>query len=159
MKFIALTHGQVATVDDEDVESLLAFRWTAMRSDRANGHARWYAVTNTSGRLVYLHRLLLGEPKGITVDHINADTLDNRRQNLRLASRLEQSRNCTSKGGRSRFKGVSLHESGMWRAEIRRKGQKRIVKYAHGEDTAALIYNALATEHFGAFAKLNVVVP
>lgn len=155
MTQIQLSRGQFAIVDDDDVEWLSYFSWHVMPAVRPNGG--FYAATSVGNRTVYLHRLIMRAETGQTVDHINSDKLDCRRTNLRIATRTEQARNSIAKGGRSAFKGVSLHESGRWRAEIELPGRKRIVKYAGTEVDAARLYDDLAREHFGIFAKLNGV--
>ena len=155
MTKIRLTRGQTAIIDDADYDIVSKHEWYALPAVRALGG--FYAATSVRGRTVYMHRLLMAEPCALTVDHINGDKLDNRRSNLRTATRLEQARNSKAKGGRSCFKGVSLHESGLWRAELGLPNRKRIVKYASTETDAARLYNALAREHYGAFAKINEV--
>ena len=55
----------------------------------------------------YLHRIVVGNiPSGLEVDHINGNKLDNRIENLRICSRIQNSRNTSNRKGK--FKGVYL---------------------------------------------------
>lgn len=78
MKLIELNKGYSVKVDDADFDELSKTRWYANVSNR--GYV--YAVGQVSGKRHSMHRLLCGQP-GLVVDHINGDTLDNRRENLR----------------------------------------------------------------------------
>lgn len=93
MKTIPLTQGFVAVVDEEDYENLTQFEWQTKR-DRGTSYAR-RKTSRRDGRrkTVYMHRLILNAPPGVEVDHVNGDGLDNRRKNLRLATRELNNRN------------------------------------------------------------------
>ena len=105
-----------------------------------------------------MHALLLPLEKPLTPDHINGDGLDNRRSNLRPATPAQQMWN--KAGSRNGFKGVTwssesrLKAGGRWKAHIGVKG-RRITRWAKSEREAAEIYNALAREHFGEYARVN----
>lgn len=67
-----------------------------------------YAATKDGALNLRMHRLLMGDvPKGLEVDHINRDKLDNRRSNLRLVTHAENCRNVPSQGGSSQYRGVT----------------------------------------------------
>lgn len=93
---IKLTNQKEAIIDKEDYERVTQFKWCSNRSYKGNIYAvrseyknkRWDKPIK-----VYLHRFILNAPKGSLVDHINRDTLDNRKSNLRLASRLDNLKN------------------------------------------------------------------
>lgn len=93
--YVALNRGLEALVDAADLPAIRAFRWTA--SDRPGMPTPYVAAKslNAAGRstTVYLHRLVTGAPKGRTVDHLNHDTLDNRRSNLRVGGQRENTQN------------------------------------------------------------------
>ncbi len=100
-----------------------------------------------------MHRVILQPTDGKQTDHINHNTLDNRRQNLREATPLENSRNKKQGKGKSRYKGVSPVK-GRWIAQIGIGGQNYIGSYKTEID-AAKAYDAAAMKHFGEFARLN----
>lgn len=161
---IQLTRGKVAIVDDQDVWLIFIGKWHAVRHGKLT--ERWYASTTLKGKAVYMHRLILDAPKGLDIDHINGDGLDNRRENLRIATRSQNMRNAHTKPKRtktSQYKGVSwwkqpkIQAGGYWKAEIELPGRKRIVKYFHTEVEAARHYDQLAREHFGEHARINGV--
>jgi len=91
VKEIELTRDQVALVDDDDYPTLVKSSWYAL-----SRHNHWYAVTSSSKggpTTVYMHRVIMDAPKGMQVDHINHNGLDNRRRNLRLCTHAENLRN------------------------------------------------------------------
>lgn len=89
MKEIPLTQGKFAIVDDEDYEILSQHRWLF---NAKTGYAS--RSTYTPPRTVYMHRILLGvSDRGTDVDHINGDKLDNRKCNIRTATRSQNQQN------------------------------------------------------------------
>lgn len=90
MKQIKLTQGKVALVDDADYDWLNQWNWYAKRP-WYGGH--FYAARgprkNGKRTTVYMHRLITNCPRDYEVDHINADTLDNRRANLEIVTKKQ----------------------------------------------------------------------
>lgn len=144
-KLIPTTKGEFAKVDNEYFELLSKYNWTSR-----NG----YAFNTTLG---LMHRFIVKAPKGELVDHKDGDPLNNRRENLRIATSAENSYNKSpSKSGTSKYLGVSWdNERGKWISQI---GQYR-VNYFIGrfdtEEKAARAYDKKARELFGDFANLN----
>jgi hypothetical protein len=153
---IPLTRGYVAVVDASDYPALSQHKWCALKSGHTVYAVR--AVPKGSGRgMICMHRAILGLPLGRVpmVDHINGNGLDNRRANLRLASRSDNGANRRKFAiGASRFKGVTL-KRGRWCAAIRRLGKAHHIGYYGTEEEAARAYDAAARERFGNFALLN----
>jgi len=88
LKEILLTQGQVAIVDDEDFEWLNQYNWCASWDNNIKG---FYATRHTpmvNGRrtVTSMHRTLMNHPRDKQVDHINHDSLDNRKSNLRVVT-------------------------------------------------------------------------
>jgi hypothetical protein len=153
MKKIALTDGSVTLVDDEDFDFLSQWNW--MR--HTAGYA--YAWEPALKKLVYMHRVILNPPPHLHVDHINRDRLDNRRSNLRPATRVENMMNSEiRREGTSKYRGVSWDaERGKWFASIRiNKRSKNLGRYS-SESEAAEAYNRAALQHYGDFAPFNLV--
>ncbi len=147
---IPLTQGKIAIVDSSDYERLAQFRWFAERRKNTYYASRNYVRSDGKRRVLRMHCAILGEP---LVDHRNGDGLDNRRSNLRPASRQENGANAVrSSRNASGFKGVSWHkQTGKWRAYI---GNKSLGLYDDPCE-AARAYDAAAKKQFGEFAKVN----
>jgi hypothetical protein len=152
-KRIKLTWGKWAIVDAEDYGRLSQYRWCAVEEGR-----NWYARTfRRDGWPLAMHRLILDAPKGLFVDHIDHNGLDNRRENLRLCTRLENLRNARpSRGGSSKYKGVNWCKiRKKFRARITHNKKRIYLGYFENEIDAAKAYDKKAVELFGEFAYLN----
>lgn len=148
--FIPLSHGKWAQVSLEDSARVAEFKWTYGEHNGAG-----YAY-KTGG--LRLHRFLCGAKPGEEVDHVNGDPLDNRRENLRLCSREENSRNTRKwkSETHSRFKGVSrISGSKKWRAYISSGRKQLSLGSFDSEEAAAKAYDHKARELFGKFARPN----
>jgi hypothetical protein len=169
MKEIPLTRGYVALVDDEDYERLSKNKWYVVVSNPKTVPIIYAARSVHSPRSqgshmqqIWMHREVLGLPRTRTpeqADHRNGETLDNRRNNLRVATRSQNGGNRRKSGGCvSIFKGVDIFKpNGRWRAMIGRNGAKKHLGYFGTEKEAALAYNAAALARWGEFARLNEV--
>lgn len=107
-----------------------------------------------------MHRLILGAPAGIGVDHRNGDGRDNRRLNLRLATRTQNAQNRSKNRDKtsSRYKSVyARRRKGPWYAQIRIRGRNKHLGVFETEEEAALAYNRAAVEYFGEYARLNQI--
>jgi hypothetical protein len=110
-------------------------------------------------KAVHLHREIIGAPAGMYVDHINHNGLDNRRANLRLATRFQNARNRpkTNKATSSKYKGVSYRAGNdKWSATIFADGKNVHLGHFETEIEAARVYDDAAREHYGSFAALNL---
>ena len=153
MKVIELTQYKFALVDDADYDALAAVKWCAQK----DGHTT-YAVRNSEGRTVLMHRVITAAPQGVQVDHINGDGLDNRRDNLRLCTHAENLRNQRVKPHSSKYKGVYWDaRDGKWQAQIRIDGRKKNLGYFTSELDAGRAYDEAAVKYFGEFARKNVL--
>jgi len=85
---IPLTQDQYAIVDKDDYDRLNAYKWYAKWNDSTQSY---YACRNGDSVTIRMHREILGLHKGDEKhgDHINHDTLDNRRSNLRVLPHRE----------------------------------------------------------------------
>lgn len=94
-----------------------------------------YLVAGSNRKLV-LHRMLLGNPKGKVVDHINGDTLDNRLDNLRVATQQQNCFNRTKVNSSTGYKGVyKCNKTGKYKASITISGKyKYLGTYVNIED-------------------------
>jgi len=153
MKTIRTTNGYEVLIDDEDFERVSQHKWSALVIKKKQ---TLYIRTNINKKLVYLHRFILNAPDGLTVDHRNHDTLDNRRENLRLCTRAQN--NANKKTKRGKLKGVSFRADQPrkpFQSVIRSNGKLHHLGYYATEEEAARAYDAAAKKHFGEFAYLN----
>jgi hypothetical protein len=150
---LILTQGKVAIVDAADMPLVAGRKWSALRAK--NG--RWYAKAKCRDRYLYLHRVIAGAPEGFDVDHRDHDGLNNRRENLRVATRAQNNANQRKTRGRSRFKGVSPWEPDprKWVAQITEAGKRRSLGLFPSEEAAARAYDEAAFAFYGDFAALN----
>lgn len=94
MKTIPLTQGQFALVDDADYEWLSRWKWCVLFTDSVFYATRSRCLSDAPGsKTILMHREVLNAPDGFETDHINGDGLDNRRENLRLATHALNQRN------------------------------------------------------------------
>lgn len=154
---IPLTQGFVAIVDAADYEALAAFVWTASRNRSTIYAGRKARDDDGVRRTIKMHRVIMGPPPGLVVDHINGDGLDNRRANLRICTHSENQRNRRSaNGSSSQYLGVSwIAQRSKWQARIRYGGKQHHLGLYPSEIDAAKAYDAAAQKHFGQFANPN----
>ncbi|HMG65040.1 MAG TPA: hypothetical protein VK599_19005 [Streptosporangiaceae bacterium] len=153
--------GRAVLVDDEDHELVSRYRWHIFEVQfRPNGRPLGpYAVArvNDGGGMagqVRMHKLLTG---WTLTDHINHDGLDNRRENLRMASKSQNAQNSRPRlNVSSPYKGVSWSvRDGSWSADIVLNGRQRHLGLFSSELAAAYAYDAASRELFGEFACPN----
>ena len=157
---VPLTQGKIALIDVEDAPNVLPFKWHAVRPSFRYPDvyyaSRWTTDKESTKRIrLYLHRVLMDCPPGIEVDHIDGNTLDCRRHNMRHATKLQNNCNRSSHAdARSKYKGVSFI-NGVYRVVIAFSGAQRVVGEFNDEIEAALAYDDAAREVHGEFARLN----
>lgn len=88
--------------------------------DARKGNVPPYAHVSFKNRHTMIHHMLAGIPiNKRMVDHINHNSLDNRRSNLRVVTRSENGRNCKRKVGSSGYRGVLCQKNGKFTAIFR----------------------------------------
>ena len=114
-KEIPLTQGKVAIVDDADFDWLNQWKWHYA----AAGYAARAAGGRKNRHILYMHRLITDAPAEAHVDHRDHDGLNNRRNNLRIATPSQNRYNTRLSRGSSKYKGVRYSTRGkMWVAVI-----------------------------------------
>ena len=149
---VPLSRGFFATIQSIDLPLVGGYRWAAVPKENGMIYARAYAGGGRSGqRFVYMHRLLCEAP-GL-VDHANRDGLDNRRCNLRPATKSQNTANSTSRHALP--KGVSFDaKRGKFAAFIKGPSRKTIGlgRYPTAAEASAA-YMRAARRLFGEFAR------
>jgi len=152
--------GHFAIVDDEDFEELNQYRW---RANWCEGTKSFRATRDlpkdAKGKRysVFMHRHIMNPDSDLQIDHINHDTLDNRKCNLRIVTVSENAMNRKKRDDlSSKFKGVHWQRTRKkWRTRIKCKGIYISLGYFTDEIEAAKAYDIAARKHFGEFALLN----
>lgn len=127
-----------AIIDSADADLISQWRWGI-----ADGYAKRYAsrLSDQRGRGIFLHRELLGlvHGDGLEGDHINRNTLDNRRSNLRIVPKGAQPQNRTVRSGTtSKYRGVTWDRSKKrWCAQVGYQGRHIFVGRFDSEEEAA----------------------
>lgn len=140
-------------VDESDMEMLAAYRWRFV--------GRYIASTKRGASketTLLLHRVIMNAPKGVEVDHINGNPFDNRRCNLRFATRMQNEQNARkiSKPCTSRYKGIYWNKrKKRWHAQIRVNRVRVHLGMFKDEEVAARKYDEAARRYFGEYARCN----
>lgn len=123
-----------AIIDREDAERVSSYRWTS------NGkYIRMFNKTSP----IYLHRFILKYDGDLDIDHINGDRLDNRKENLRIISHIENTWNREEKSYR---KITDRPLKKPYYVRIQRKGQIAFQKYVATEEEAQELASAKRRE-------------
>ena len=146
-------------VSPEDAEKVLLHKWSFTNGPDGRDYVRSIDRSTRPPRQIKLHRYLLDAPEGMQVDHINGDPLDNRRENLRLATASQNQANRRKReAATSIYKGVSWHKkAGKWRATIGiGNGKQEHLGFYDDPKIAATAYDVRALQLWGAYASLNL---
>lgn len=149
--YVPLTQGHEAIIDAAYVPLVEGYNWCVLR-----GPYTAYAKRNgPAARSVFLHHVICPAAEGTVTDHIDGNGLNNRRENLRLATKAENGRNSRiRRRNKSGFKGVHLHkQSGKWRARIS-TGSKLVCLGLHETpEEAHAAYAKASIELHGEFSR------
>jgi len=157
---IPLTKGKSAIVDFEDYEYLRLWKWRSHGkgyASRANNFKDENEIWRS--RSLLMHRVIMKASGNAFVDHIDNDTLNNRKANLRFCSGSENAMNRGKLGSNtSGYKGVVWHKkAGKWRGKIGIRGKSIHLGLFETAIEAAKAYNTAAMKFHGPFAKLNKI--
>lgn len=161
---IQLSRGMITIVDDEDFERFGHLKWSVCASDKRALRRSYYAV-RTDHKVkpaahYRLHREIMNAPAGMFVDHIDGDSLNNTRANLRVCTPRENARNRNPHplgNGLRGFIRLPAYRSGgeRYRALITLDGKTYNLGVFPSQIDAARAYDAKAVELHGEFATLN----
>lgn len=163
MKHIQLTQNQVALVDDSDYAELSKHKWCASKNPNGDFYATRNVKINGKLHTIFMHREILGLEYGDPrhSNHKNHQTLDNRRDNIRICTRNQNQMNQKPRQNTtSKYKGVSwVKQREEWQAQVRVNGKSIHLGYYDDEEMAAMAYDLVARKAHGEFAYLNFLPP
>lgn len=157
MKMIPLTREKFAQVDDEDYELLSQYKWST-----ATCGNMLYATRGTEigykKKTYRMHTVIMNPEKGMIVDHIDHNGLNNQRSNLRVGTHSQNHYNSNIRSdNKSGYKGVHHHSQlNKWVVQIKvSKGKTKHIGTFDAVEDAARAYDDAAKQYYGEFAKLN----
>lgn len=139
-----------AIVDSDDYDRLKDLSWYMDK----NG----YVVCKTRNHVgtALMHRIIMGDPDGELVDHVNHVRSDNRKSNLRVCGHAQNSANVRKFRGRHGYRGIWQHtRNGTWRTAVMSEGTLYTASGFKTKEAAARAYDLLARHFQGEFAILN----
>lgn len=162
MQVVSLSKGCVALIDDQDWAEVEKRNWFV--SFQGSKKKRAYACTNVKGenglhKILPMHTLLMNPGPGLVVDHINGNSLDNRRANLRVVTPAQNSMNQWKKGkagATSIYKGVGWKTRvNAWIAQI--CSERKVYSYGiwQTQEAAALAYDLASEYHHKEYGQHN----
>ena len=163
MRKIPLTQGKFAIVDDEDYKRINKYKWHTTKDTNvfyAKTHVRVkdenFKIKNkVIGMQMLVLNLTMSSTRKMDIDHRDGDGLNNKKNNLRLATHAQNIMNQRlNKVNTSGYKGVSWHRN-KWRAQIKKDGKRHHLGLFTCLIKAAKAYDEAAKELFGEYARLN----
>lgn len=155
--FITLSNTiKIAQIDGDDA---VLFNGKTVYIQARGKHKKLYACIWLNGKNTPIHAIIMNCPPGMIVDHIDGDTLNNRRENLRVVTHKQNCFNSRQKSGS--YKGVSYvkprgpAQKPKWRSQITIDNRFKSLGTYQTEREAAIAYNLAAVQYFGEFAWLN----
>ena len=152
MREIELTQGRIAFVDDEDFKKVNQYKWYY--------HKEGYARRNSSRKegkqkCLFMHNLIVDVPEGFYPDHHNGNGLDNRKENLRIATNTQNQHNAKiRKDNKSGHRGISLVKGyKKWQAGIKINGRLEYLGYFNTKQEAVDAYHKVSKPLHGEFAR------
>lgn len=163
MKRIKLTKGKYAFVDDADYEFLNQWNWHFKTGyAHRNQYLKGDNIKSRKRISIYMHRLIMNTPIEMFTDHINGNSIDNRRSNLRICTKAENCRNRINITNPSKYNGVFFKKSKFnlkkkWFSSICVNYKNIYLGNFKTKKEAALAHNLAAKKYHGKFASLNKI--
>lgn len=136
-----------------------SYSWAVSRSwfVDAYGNAYTNVYKKDKTKHVKAHKAILWSPRGMEIDHINGNALDNRLCNLRITTRSQNARNNHGRNSKYRYKGIHFKEGRgkEWGAVISFSGKQKFLGSFNSKIAAARAYDRAATKYFGNYANTN----
>lgn len=150
--------GLFAIIDEADYPLVSGYRWVPAIRNKTTYAIADKPSSNGKRQSVLMHRLLTDVPADRDVDHINENGLDNRRENLRVATKGQNAANAGLKASNtSGYRGVSFNKNaGKWQAYLKHDRTRIHLGLWLTAEDAARAFDAKAIEIWGEFARLNL---
>jgi hypothetical protein len=148
--------GYDVLIDEDDFERVNSMKWHIRKCGK--GEHLYAAHSNSKPpHSIFLHKFILNAPYDIEVDHKNCNTLDNRKENLRMCSHAENLRNRRINiNNTSGYKGVSFCKNHKrWEAQISVNGQKKRIGYFCTPEKAYKAYCEASKIYHGEFHRVS----
>lgn len=138
--------GNMVILDSMDFSKVKPYRWYEDCG---------YAVSWNGGNHLKMSRLIMDAPSKFFVDHINHNTLDNRRDNLRIVTAKQNNMNVKPRDGKT-ISGVNLHKpSGKWRATISVSGKSKHLGLFENIEDAIDARNIAEGKYYGEYRYMG----
>lgn len=147
------------TIDEDDYSVVENHTWHIFTASNGSKYARTN-IKNENGKYspVYMHQLILGTFKtGKHVDHVNRDTLDNRRGNLRVVTHEQNMHNRKPPKNKTGFVNVALMENGKYRARISEGNKRKHLGCFASAEEAALAVDEYVIKFRQGVGHLNIL--
>jgi hypothetical protein len=154
---VPLTCARFTIISECDEQKVSKQRWQFSPKKQGTGYASGSTTRGGRQSTLFLHRFILDAPPGLEVDHKNRNGLDNRRQNLRLATKKQNAQNrALNRNSVSGVHGVHWSKNERkWKSSINVDGTRVHLGYFKDIDDAVRAYDAAARLYYGEFANLN----
>lgn len=136
VKLIPISENRRTIVDDDDFDFLNQFKWSISEKS-----CMYYPVAYYKGKQLIMHRVIMNAPRNMVVDHINGNTLDNRKSNLRIVTPHQNHRN-QHVPKTSKYRGVYRNKN-RWIVNIMCNHKTVIRKAFEDEEEAGVIANSI----------------
>ena len=139
-----------------DFEKIKCHKWHRISSKNEKPYFSYSAWINKKSVEIRLHRFIMNAPIGMLVDHVNMDTTDNRRENLRICTKAENQQNqCKHNNNTSGYKGVCFNKRNRkWFAYINVNRLRKNLGYFNTPQAAYSAYCEAAKKYHGEFARI-----
>lgn len=137
------------TIDESDLSFVTQWSWHI----NCNGYVyRQFRDETGKCRCIFLHRELANTPDGFFTDHINRNKLDNRRSNLRIATKSQNAMNSASRKSSSGKTGIRIKDNGKFTARITINRKELHLGVFNTFHEASLARDAASKLYFGEFS-------
>ncbi|MFN7608169.1 MAG: HNH endonuclease [Ralstonia sp.] len=154
--YVPLTQGYEAVIDAVDIPLVAGFGWFAIVNGRTVYAARNVSLASGKRRMMGMHRMLMGDPTGVQIDHRDGNGLNNRKTNIRIATPAQNQHNQRRRrDNTSGLKGVTWHKaSAKWQARVWSGGKRIYLGLFDTPEAAHDMYAEAVCRFHGEFGRL-----